>query len=323
MADECVKIDLNTADVGTLIEMPGVGRWLAKGIIDARPFASVDDLERVNGIGPDSIARLRSLVWVSEASETETEMQPSAPLAEGEPEPSEAVVPQDAPAEEGLPNEAAEPTPETQETTGNEDVPQPDAAVTIEAEETLAKEDVPEEKASVEAELPEPKDRVSSEASAVLTRAQGCRFALLSVLSAAALALVLSLGFLSNLNDGSLQYVTSSEMFRVRQEIDLLNTRADTLAGELQGLRKRVDNLDTLSQRVTVQGETLETQTTAISQLGEDVAAASLQLDTLSEKMEPIAAQVDALEAQGERFQTFLTGLRDLMSGVFSLEEQK
>jgi hypothetical protein len=53
------------------------------------------------------------------------------------------------------------------------------------------------------------------------------------------------------------------------------------------------------------------------------MAAASAQLETLSQQMEPIAADVDALEAQSEQFQNFLVGLRDLMSGVFSLEEQK
>jgi chromosome segregation ATPase len=112
-------------------------------------------------------------------------------------------------------------------------------------------------------------------------------------------------------------------MFRVRQEIEQLRTRADTAAGEVEGLRKRVDNLDTLTQRVTVQGETLGQLEEAITQLEEGIAAASTQLETLAKQVEPIAAEVDALEAQSEQFQTFLAGLRDLMASVFSLEEQK
>ncbi|MDR3068069.1 MAG: ComEA family DNA-binding protein [Cellulomonas sp.] len=57
-------IDLNRATQAELEELPGVGPVLAGRITDARPFASVDDLDRVSGIGPATMTKLRDLVKV-------------------------------------------------------------------------------------------------------------------------------------------------------------------------------------------------------------------------------------------------------------------
>jgi competence ComEA-like helix-hairpin-helix protein len=58
-----MRIDLNRANGAELALLPGVGDRLADRIIDDRqrngPFASVDDLQRVPGMGPAIIERLR------------------------------------------------------------------------------------------------------------------------------------------------------------------------------------------------------------------------------------------------------------------------
>lgn len=59
------EVDVNTADAATLETLPGVGPSTAQAIIAARPFASVDDLERVSGIGAARLAALRDQVTVS------------------------------------------------------------------------------------------------------------------------------------------------------------------------------------------------------------------------------------------------------------------
>jgi competence ComEA-like helix-hairpin-helix protein len=56
-------VDVNTADLAELGELPQVGPTLARRLIEHReqngPFRSVDDLLRVKGIGPKTLAALR------------------------------------------------------------------------------------------------------------------------------------------------------------------------------------------------------------------------------------------------------------------------
>ena len=56
-------IDPNTADLATLLRLPGVGPVLAQRILEDRaqsgPYARPEDLLRVRGIGPAKLAQLR------------------------------------------------------------------------------------------------------------------------------------------------------------------------------------------------------------------------------------------------------------------------
>lgn len=59
-------VDLNQADATTLERLPGIGPVLAAAIVAEReahgPFASIEDLERVKGIGPRKTERLAGRV---------------------------------------------------------------------------------------------------------------------------------------------------------------------------------------------------------------------------------------------------------------------
>ncbi len=62
-------VELNEAPPGEIEALPGVGPALAARIVEARraaPFASVEDLARVPGIGPSTIERLRAFVRCGE-----------------------------------------------------------------------------------------------------------------------------------------------------------------------------------------------------------------------------------------------------------------
>lgn len=67
-SSKSAKVDLNTADHATLETLPGVGPAVATSIIAARPFASVNELEKVSGIGPARMKQLKGLVTVSKST---------------------------------------------------------------------------------------------------------------------------------------------------------------------------------------------------------------------------------------------------------------
>ena len=58
-------LELNGATLEELMRLPAIGQTQAQRIVAARPFTSVDDLQRVPGIGPKTLEKLRPLVAVA------------------------------------------------------------------------------------------------------------------------------------------------------------------------------------------------------------------------------------------------------------------
>ena len=56
------KVNLNTAELSALEELPGIGPATAKAIVEGRPWKSVDELDKIKGLGKNRIAALRDLV---------------------------------------------------------------------------------------------------------------------------------------------------------------------------------------------------------------------------------------------------------------------
>jgi competence protein ComEA len=65
---EVATVNINTATVKELQSLPGVGQVTAERIITYRtengPFAAVDDLTKIKGIGKKSLEKIRELVAV-------------------------------------------------------------------------------------------------------------------------------------------------------------------------------------------------------------------------------------------------------------------
>jgi competence ComEA-like helix-hairpin-helix protein len=61
-ATEDQPVEINTASRDELMGLPGIGEKNANRIIGARPFSSIEDLDRVPGIGPASLEKLRPFI---------------------------------------------------------------------------------------------------------------------------------------------------------------------------------------------------------------------------------------------------------------------
>lgn len=58
-------IDLNTAARDELMTLPGVGEVMANRIIEGRPYTSIEELEKIEGIGPKKLEGLREFLIIS------------------------------------------------------------------------------------------------------------------------------------------------------------------------------------------------------------------------------------------------------------------
>ncbi|MCL6527022.1 MAG: ComEA family DNA-binding protein [Thermaceae bacterium] len=56
------KVNLNTASQAELESLPRVGPALARRILEGRPYRSLEDLDRVKGVGPKMLELLAPLV---------------------------------------------------------------------------------------------------------------------------------------------------------------------------------------------------------------------------------------------------------------------
>ncbi|MFZ5759520.1 MAG: ComEA family DNA-binding protein [Thermodesulfobacteriota bacterium] len=65
-ASALAAVNINSADVKALEELPGIGAAKAQAIVDYRTqhgnFKSIDDLKNVKGIGDKVLEQIRSLI---------------------------------------------------------------------------------------------------------------------------------------------------------------------------------------------------------------------------------------------------------------------
>ena len=222
-------LNLNTASKEDLTSLPEIGPTTAERIIAARPFETVEALQRVNGIGPATLERLSPLVTVAlkkqdedEVEETESTSEDDSPLPKGEPD---SLEEDSAPEPESRPNVSIIPFDENNE------------------------------------ETTPPKEGVSLR-QIVLIAAGSSFFAFV-------LAVALTLGLIAGINGGlqfaspaQLQDLNrqvdglSAQADILAQDVEGLRTRI----GNLEGFGNRVDQLETDLADIADQTETLASE---------------------------------------------------------------
>ncbi|HJT51600.1 MAG TPA: helix-hairpin-helix domain-containing protein [Nitrosospira sp.] len=82
VAEAQAAVNINTATQAELETLQGIGPTKAKAIIDHRKkngsFKSADDLQKVSGIGPATVQKLRKDITISGASAVKKESKPAA-----------------------------------------------------------------------------------------------------------------------------------------------------------------------------------------------------------------------------------------------------
>lgn len=79
-APTSVRVDVNSASLQTLETLPGVGPVIAKRIQEGRPYNSLQDLEKVKGLGKARIEALSDKITFGSTSSTSTKLAPGQQL---------------------------------------------------------------------------------------------------------------------------------------------------------------------------------------------------------------------------------------------------
>ncbi len=84
------KVDINTAPLEDLTKIIHIGEVRALELISLRPFASLDDLARIKGIGEARIKDIKEqgLAWVGQQPQSQAQAQVQPETAENNPLPS-------------------------------------------------------------------------------------------------------------------------------------------------------------------------------------------------------------------------------------------
>jgi chaperonin cofactor prefoldin len=322
--------NINTADLESLTHVPGIGPALADRIIAARPFARLEDLFRVSGIGLESMQMLLPYLTINDI--------PLNPLPESESllgmgaednKSSEALKVSEGAVVTGAENESKQSDHNAVPDEPGEMLPQ--VASVLDHTENLhvaatAKTSEPPIATTGVAEIPATPKPPTEKRIAVenLTRSELIRLILISNLLTLILTVFITLGILFNINHGSLRFALPADISQLTQQTSDLELKASTLEGDQAALRTRLDNMESMAGRLdeleTVSTETrslVDSNTAQVQTLATQAITLTLQINSVSSQVETLSSQVDVIQTNSERYQQFFDGLATLLTNLF------
>lgn len=310
MSEETILTNINTADVSDLIKLPGIGRSMAKRILQNRPYATIEELCRVKGIGSQSLEKFKEQITVGEIVSKKTPDQathvknmPNDFLAEDEETPE---------AEKTL--ELVESKIEEEQTDQLISGQEPPISEEISIPHELTSSDLSETEEEAEEEIEEEEAKVPAEEHQnLVTRSQARWLAFSSALLALVLTLALTLGILTSIN-GGLRYAPQNQAVTMERQINKLNDQIDTLSLDIEGFRERIDNLENLSSQMTELEEQLIDTDKEVEELKGQLANNVAEIEALSLGLEE-------LQSSSLRFQTFFEDLQQALNNFFQSED--
>ncbi|MEA3439817.1 MAG: helix-hairpin-helix domain-containing protein [Chloroflexota bacterium] len=317
---ENILVDPNTADEETLAQIPGVGEEMAKRILNARPYASLDDLQRVNGIGQVFLENIASYLIISPAEAESVGEDEQDSLAE-----AVEIKAYVEPAVESLPAKEEEESPT--EAGKLEAVGEPPAKVTATGDESEAIDDAlssetesepVEETPLLEKEPPtEPTQPTGISRGQSFWISTGCSF------FAVILAIVITLGIIAGLNYSNLIFASPEDVSGLGLQVDNLEKVVQGIRQDMDSVQMRVDNLEALSGRLNEVEQNIQELKQEMDNTTAQVAGINKAVDDLNQQVEDLTNEVASLQADSERYQGFFQGLKELLGELLTSEEDQ
>jgi hypothetical protein len=303
------KVDLNHANIETLMTLPGIGWELAERIIEFREavktFDSPIEIIGVKGISARMYHQFSDRVTVTslpEESEPVEDDETKIEMPKSDQKPEDVFVS----------DEAVAPTPAVETTTDDDHNANGYIIVPDESDTAIATESDLEPGYVVSGGDDEPKEEEGS-----------ARRSWLLMVVGALLGTFLTLTLLYLANDGTL-IVANNPI--INRQFDEVRQREANLTREINDLKDQLNAFSALDTRLRSAESEVRVLQREQDSLGEQILAVQEQAATLDEQVIALQEQnsrieetITEIQMDTGRFNEFLTGLRDLLTAVQEL----